>query len=194
MLLLLDNYDSFTYNLYDYLLSLGAQVHIARNDAISLATIQEMRPSGIVISPGPGRPADAGITMDLIAQCYRQVPMLGICLGHQAIGEWFGAKLVKSTYPMHGKTSLVRHQGDAIFQNVPATFEAMRYHSLELENIASTELLAIAETAEGTLMAIKHQQCPVYGIQFHPESILTPFGKQILGNWLNMVMHSKPIA
>ena len=186
MLLLLDNYDSFTYNLYDYLLQLHEEVLVFRNDEVDVNTIEQLQPKGIVISPGPKTPADAGITLQVVERFHRHIPILGICLGHQAIGTFFGAKLLQATYPMHGKTSLLQHNGDAIFKNVAASFHAMRYHSLYLSEIENTPLKVIATTHDNIPMAIKHQNFPLYGLQFHPESILTPSGLTLLKNWLTI--------
>lgn len=187
MLLLLDNYDSFTYNLYDYLSRLHADCRVVRNDQVSIADIEALQPTAIIISPGPKRPADAGITMELIRHFHQTIPILGICLGHQALGEFFGALLVKSPYPMHGKTSMVQHSGDILFNNIPNPFEVVRYHSLELDKLAATPLQTLATTQDGAIMAIKHPTLPLYGLQFHPESILTPQGFQLLANWVGMV-------
>ncbi|MCB0642499.1 MAG: aminodeoxychorismate/anthranilate synthase component II [Phaeodactylibacter sp.] len=186
-LLLIDNYDSFTYNLYDYLLQLGANCEVVRNDAITLAEIEAFAPTALVFSPGPERPAQAGILMDCIRQFHRSVPMLGVCLGHQALGEFFGAELVRAQKPMHGKTSLIKHQGHPLFASLPTSFEVMRYHSLILEAIPVEILEVLAVTEEGEVMAIAHRQFPLIGIQFHPESILSPHGLQILSNWLTFI-------
>jgi anthranilate synthase/aminodeoxychorismate synthase-like glutamine amidotransferase len=190
MILLLDNYDSFTYNLYDYFCRLQAEVRVITNDHYKLPEIVAMQPSALVISPGPGRPVDSGITMELVEYFHNKLPILGICLGHQALGEFFGAGLVKSPYPMHGKTSMVNHNGDVVFKGIPAQFEVMRYHSLELENLEGKYLQTIASTSEGTIMAMKHHTLPLYGLQFHPESILTPDGLKLLENWLGLVYYS----
>jgi anthranilate synthase/aminodeoxychorismate synthase-like glutamine amidotransferase len=186
LILLIDNYDSFTYNLYDYFCRLQAEVRVIRNDHYKLPDIIAMQPSALVISPGPGRPIDSGITMELIEYYHDKLPILGICLGHQALGEFFGARLIKSPYPMHGKTSLVHHEGNAIFADIPVQFEVMRYHSLELESLTGTPLQEIA-SADGTIMALKHNTLPLYGLQFHPESILTPDGLKLLENWLKLI-------
>ena len=182
MLLLLDNYDSFTYNLRDYLCQLNEEVTVVRNDQCTIADIEQMNPAAIVISPGPKRPLDAGITMELMRHFHDMKPILGICLGHQALGEFFGAKLVRSVEPVHGKTSMVQHNDDAIFEGIESPFEVMRYHSLELEGVKSP-LQILAKTGD-TIMAIKHETLPLYGLQFHPESILTPAGLKLLGNWV----------
>jgi len=188
MFLLLDNYDSFTYNLRDYLQQLNVEVAVFRNDEITVSEIETLQPAAIVISPGPKTPSEAGITMQVVAQFHQTVPMLGICLGFQAMGEFFGARLVKAAYPMHGKTSAVQHNGSALFNNIPNPFAAMRYHSLFLENIPAKTLEVIARTSDGVPMALRHKKYPVYGVQFHPESILTPHGLQLLRNWKEIVL------
>ncbi len=191
MLLLLDNYDSFTYNLYDYLLQLHSEVVVYRNDEISCAGIEKLNPQGIIISPGPKTPHEAGITMNMIAQFHNKIPMLGICLGHQALGMFFGAQLMQSDYPVHGKTSVIQHNNDALFQHINNPFEAMRYHSLYLTELAKTPLQIIATTNDNIPMAIKHETLPLYGLQFHPESILTPDGLTLLRNWMQLHHISK---
>ena len=185
-LLLIDNYDSFTYNLYDYFLQLGVDCVVFRNDAISIPEIDQLAPDAIVLSPGPERPAQAGISNEIIHYFHTSIPILGVCLGHQAIGEFFGAKLVKASRVMHGKTSEIYHQGHPIFTNLPLSFEVMRYHSLILEALPE-RLELLAQTEEGEIMALSHRNYPLIGIQFHPESILTPHGLQILSNWLNFI-------
>ena len=185
-ILLLDNYDSFTYNLYDYLLQAGADCLVVRNDALSLQEFERLDIDAAVFSPGPKRPADAGVMLPLIGAWYRQMPMLGICLGHQALGEFFGARLVKARVPVHGKTTPVLHSGHPLFEGVPMPFPVMRYHSLVLESLEQTPLENIARTAEGEIMALAHRSLPLMGVQFHPESILTEHGLQILKNWLHI--------
>ncbi len=185
MLVVIDNYDSFTYNLVQYLGELGAEVKVFRNDTISTADLERLNPQQIVISPGPGRPADAGISNEVIARLGNQIPILGVCLGHQCIGEVFGAKVVGAKSLMHGKTSLIYHQGDPLFQGVPCPFVATRYHSLIVEDLPET-LVTTAYTQAGEIMAIRHRDLPIYGVQFHPESILTEFGKTILKNFLEI--------
>lgn len=180
---LLDNFDSFTYNLYNYLLCLDAEVIIRRNTECTTQDIIQWNPDKIILSPGPKRPTDAGIMMDLIAYFYDKKPILGVCLGHQALGEFFGAKLVKAKEPMHGKTSKIYHSETDIFKNIPNPTEVMRYHSLILEDLPPT-LLPTATTTEGELMAFSHQSLPIFGVQFHPESILSPDGMSLLKNWL----------
>jgi anthranilate synthase/aminodeoxychorismate synthase-like glutamine amidotransferase len=183
MILLLDNYDSFTYNLADYLQQLHTKVVVHRNNEITVEEIAQLNPAAIVISPGPKTPHEAGITMQVVAQFHQTTPMLGICLGFQAMGEFFGAQLAKAAYPMHGKASAVRHNGSALFSNVPNPFPAMRYHSLFLQHINNEQIEVTAQTEDGVPMALQHKLYPLYGLQFHPESILTPNGLQILRNW-----------
>lgn len=185
-LLLLDNYDSFTYNLYDYFCRLNCRVTIRRNDEIALDDALFLQCDAIVLSPGPRRPIDAGITMQVISAYHLTKPILGICLGHQAIGEYFGAQLVHAQKPMHGKTSLIYHQGALLFKDISNPFEAMRYHSLVLHQLPDC-LQPIAHTADNELMAIQHCTLPIYGLQFHPESIMTPNGLMLLHNWLKLV-------
>ncbi|HYV92479.1 MAG TPA: aminodeoxychorismate/anthranilate synthase component II [Chitinophagales bacterium] len=185
MLLLIDNYDSFTYNLQDYFSQLGKPCEVIRNDEKSIEEIIVMNPEAIILSPGPETPSKAGIMMEVIKRFHRKIPVLGICLGHQGIGEFFGASLVRAEKIMHGKTSLVYHQHHPLFENVPSPFEAMRYHSLLLKNVESTSLQIIATTVDHEVMAIIHPQYKTCGIQFHPESILTSYGISILKNWLS---------
>ncbi|MFT7589060.1 MAG: anthranilate synthase/aminodeoxychorismate synthase-like glutamine amidotransferase [Limisphaerales bacterium] len=191
MILLIDNYDSFAYNLLDYFRQLDQEVIVKQHDRITLDEIEEMAPDGIVLSPGPRTPADAGIMMELIAHFHSTIPILGICLGHQAIGAFFGAKLVKGSAPVHGKTALVRHQGDAIFKELPNPLQVMRYHSLVLSALENTPLEIIGQTPEKVIMAIKHRTLPILGVQFHPESILTPQGLEMLSNWLPQLIVQK---
>ncbi|MGB9639523.1 MAG: anthranilate synthase component II [Anaerolineales bacterium] len=191
MLIVIDNYDSFTYNLVQYLGELKADIQVFRNDAITIEDLQELNPQQIVISPGPGTPAQAGITNDVIAQLGNEIPILGVCLGHQCIGEVFGAKVVRAAKPMHGKTSAIFHNDDPLFQGIPNPFLATRYHSLIVENIP-TCLTTIAFTESGEVMALRHNQFPIYGVQFHPESILTEYGKMLLENFLN-IFSVKPL-
>lgn len=186
-LLLLDNYDSFTYNLYDYLSQLGARCTVVRNDKISILELEKCHFDAVVLSPGPKRPQGAGILMDLIHHFYVKIPILGICLGMQAIGEYFGAKLVHASIPVHGKTSLVEHTQKDIFHGITQPTQVMRYHSLLLKNLPSC-LEPIAWTASNELMAIKHNTYPIWGVQFHPESILTLDGLAILENWLKVIV------
>ena len=187
MLLMIDNYDSFTYNLVQYFGELGRQVKVFRNDKISLQEIDALRPREIVISPGPGRPSDAGISLDLISGLKGRYPILGVCLGHQCIGEAFGAEIVRASHIMHGKTSRVYHNSRKLFRRIQNPFEATRYHSLIIKNESLPASLKItARTQDDEIMAISHRRYFVTGIQFHPESILTGCGKQILNNFLDM--------
>lgn len=189
-ILLLDNYDSFTYNLYDYLQQAGADCTVVRNDALELLAFEPGDFDGVVLSPGPKRPQDAGMMPLLIAAWHQRLPMLGICLGMQALGTFFGASLIKSDPPLHGKTSLVRHNGHPLFEGVPIVFSAMRYHSLALQSLRKTPLIGTAYTNDGTLMALAHRKLPLWGVQFHPESILTESGLQLIKNWVEYVRSS----
>ena len=186
MILVLDNYDSFTYNLVQYLGELGATVTVMRNDTVTLDEIESARPERIVISPGPGRPEDAGVTMDLIKRFGQRTPILGVCLGHQAIGAVFGGSVVRAAVPMHGKTSTIEHDGRGVFSGIAEPFVASRYHSLVVaETDLPAELEISARTKEdGTVMGLRHRTWPVHGVQFHPESILTGEGRRILRNFL----------
>ncbi|KRO62877.1 MAG: anthranilate synthase [Verrucomicrobia subdivision 6 bacterium BACL9 MAG-120507-bin52] len=187
MLLVIDNYDSFTYNLVQYFGELGADPQVKRNDAITPEEVEKMRPSKIVISPGPGTPADAGISMELIRRFGAKVPLLGVCLGHQCIGEVYGGKVVRAGRLMHGKTSPIQHDGRGVFAQLPNPFEATRYHSLIVEAESVPSCLEVsAKTAEGEIMGLRHRQNPVHGVQFHPESILSKEGKDLLANFLRM--------
>jgi len=186
MVLVIDNYDSFTYNLVQYLGELGAEVQVMRNDQVTIEEVVEARPDHIVISPGPGRPEDAGVTMSVIRACGRETPILGVCLGHQAIGAVFGGEVVRAGTPMHGKTSTIDHDGRGVFSGIAGPFIASRYHSLVVaEQGLPAELEVTARTADGEhIMGLRHREWPVHGVQFHPESILTGEGKTILGNFL----------
>jgi anthranilate synthase/aminodeoxychorismate synthase-like glutamine amidotransferase len=186
MLLLIDNYDSFTYNLVQYLGELGADVRVMRNDAVTVEDVVGARPERIVISPGPGRPEDAGVTMDVIRECGRETPILGVCLGHQAIGAVFGGTVVRAAAPVHGKTSTIDHDGRGVFTGIAGPFVASRYHSLVVAEAGlPAELEVTARTSDGAaIMGLRHREWPVHGVQFHPESILTGEGKTILGNFL----------
>lgn len=184
--LLLDNYDSFTYNLYDYLLQTGVECDVYRNDALSLAAFEQLDFQALVLSPGPKRPADAGLMLPLIRRYREQMPILGICLGHQALGESYGAQVVKARLPMHGKTSAIQHLEHPLFEGIPEFFEVMRYHSLLLDSLEGVPLRRIASSAENEIMALEHVTLPLLGVQFHPESILTEHGLQILKNWVKM--------
>ena len=185
MILMIDNYDSFTYNLVQYLGELGADVKVFRNDKITISDIKKLRPKKIVISPGPGRPEDAGLTPEVIREFAGELPILGVCLGHQAIGYVYGGRIIRARNLMHGKTSLIYHDRNDIFRGVPNPFEATRYHSLLVERESLPECLRItAWTKEKEIMGLKHKKFPLWGVQFHPESILTKAGKVILGNFL----------
>jgi anthranilate synthase/aminodeoxychorismate synthase-like glutamine amidotransferase len=185
MLLLIDNYDSFTYNLYQYLSELGAEVEVVRHDAVTLAEVESMAPERIVISPGPGTPQDAGISIDIIRRFAGRVPILGVCLGHQCIGEAFGGVVAGAGEIKHGKTSIISHKGKGVLRGLPNPFEAIRYHSLAIQREGFPECLeVIGESESGVIMAVRHRELPVAGVQFHPESILTPVGHDILRNFL----------
>ncbi len=187
MILVIDNYDSFTYNLAQYLGELGAEIKVFRNDKITLDEIEDLRPEKIIISPGPGYPVDAGISERLIKNFAGRIPILGVCLGHQAIGEVFGGRIRKAARLMHGKTSLIYHKGEGIFKGLKNPFEATRYHSLLVERRSVPDCLLItAETKEKEVMGLKHKRYEVYGVQFHPESILTKEGMKLLGNFLKI--------
>jgi para-aminobenzoate synthetase component 2 len=187
MLLVIDNYDSFTYNLFQYLGELGAEMQVYRNDKIDIESMERIDPAGIVISPGPGRPEDAGISRETIHHFAPRIPVLGVCLGHQCIGEVFGGNVIGAERIMHGKISSIRHSGTPIFKAVENPFEATRYHSLLVERSSLPGCLEItAETCEGEIMGLRHKEYPVHGVQFHPESILTGAGKQILKNFLSI--------
>jgi anthranilate synthase component 2 len=186
MLLLLDNYDSFTWNLAQYLGELGADLCVRRNDEISLDEMEAMRPARIVISPGPGRPEDAGITVDAIRRFGQHTPVLGVCLGHQGIGIAFGGTVVRAPQLMHGKVSSVSHDGRGVFRGVSQPFTAGRYHSLVVADPLPDPLEAAARTEDGTIMGVRHRQYPIHGVQFHPESVLTIAGRQVLKNFLEL--------
>jgi anthranilate synthase/aminodeoxychorismate synthase-like glutamine amidotransferase len=186
MILMIDNYDSFTYNLVQYLGQLGAEVQVFRNDRIGLEEIGDLAPEAIFLSPGPCSPKEAGITVEVIRTYHKRFPMLGVCLGHQAIGYAFGGNIVRAERLMHGKTSPIRSDGKTIYRGLPNPFVAGRYHSLIVEKSTIPDCLMVtAETEEGEIMGIRHREYPVEGIQFHPESILTPNGKRIIKNFLD---------
>jgi anthranilate synthase component 2 len=188
MLLLLDNYDSFTYNLYHYLGELGAEVQVRRNDAVTVSEALALRPEAIVISPGPCDPDRAGISLELVRAAADRCPILGVCLGHQAIAQAFGGRIVRAERVMHGKLSAVEHQGQGILRGLPSPFAATRYHSLVAEPDSLPACLEVtAQTADGVIMAIEHKELPVWGVQFHPESIETEHGHQLLRNFLERV-------
>jgi anthranilate synthase/aminodeoxychorismate synthase-like glutamine amidotransferase len=187
MLLVLDNYDSFTYNIVQYFGELGAELKIKRNDEITVEEIAAMKPERICISPGPCTPREAGISNEVIRVFGPQIPILGVCLGHQCIGDVFGGAVVRAERLMHGKTSPIIHDGKGVFAGLPSPFEATRYHSLIVRRDSVPETLEIsAETAEKEIMGLRHRQYPIHGVQFHPESILTPQGKQLLKNFLEL--------
>lgn len=183
MWILIDNYDSFTHILHHYLLQLNDDVRVFRNDEISLEEIIALDPERIIISPGPQTPLEAGITNDVIAHFVSEIPILGICLGHQALGIHFGATLHKALQPVHGNTASILHNQDELFDGIPQSFQAMRYHSLIIDNYDDTDIVPLALTKEHELMVFKHEFYPATGIQFHPESILTEYGLQLLRNW-----------
>jgi anthranilate synthase/aminodeoxychorismate synthase-like glutamine amidotransferase len=187
MLLVLDNYDSFTYNLVQYLGELGATMKVARNDKITVDEVERLEPEGIVISPGPGTPDDGGISLDLIRRFHSRTPILGVCLGHQSIGQAFGGTVARAQKQMHGKTSSIHHDGRGVFASLPQRFEATRYHSLVvLEESFPPELEISAKAEDGEIMGLRHRRFPVEGVQFHPESILTGQGKALLRNFLQL--------
>jgi anthranilate synthase/aminodeoxychorismate synthase-like glutamine amidotransferase len=183
--LVIDNYDSFTYNLVQYLEMLGAHCDVFLNDQITTASILAQKPSGVLLSPGPGTPDDAGVTLSAITALAGHVPIFGVCLGHQSIGQTYGAKIVRAPRLMHGKTSPIHHQGQGVFAGLPSPFSATRYHSLVIApETVPAELEVTARTAEGEIMGVRHRTLPVEGVQFHPESILTDQGIQLVDNWL----------
>jgi anthranilate synthase/aminodeoxychorismate synthase-like glutamine amidotransferase len=180
-----DNYDSFTYNLVQYVASLGAVCEVRLNDRISVAEIRELGPHGILLSPGPGTPDDAGVTLDVIRELSATTPVFGVCLGHQSIGQAFGGKVIRAPRLMHGKTSPIEHDQKGVFRGLPSPFQATRYHSLIVEESSLPSCLEVsARTKEGEIMALRHRTIPVEGVQFHPESILTEHGLALIENWL----------
>jgi anthranilate synthase/aminodeoxychorismate synthase-like glutamine amidotransferase len=194
MLLLIDNYDSFTYNLYQYLAELGAEVLVRRNDAISVDEAAALAPSHIVISPGPCTPREAGVSTALIRRLGPRVPTLGVCLGHQCIGEVFGGRVVRAPAPVHGKTAQIHHDGTGVLRGLASPFTATRYHSLIVERATLPAALSItAETADGLIMGLRHRTYPIHGVQFHPESILTSAGKDLLRNFLTRSSSHNPL-
>ena len=187
MLLMIDNYDSFTYNLVQYLGELGQDLKVYRNDKITIPEIEKMHPDRIVISPGPCTPKEAGISIEVIRQFTGKVPILGVCLGHQSIGEAFGGDVIRAPYLMHGKTSMIHHDGKTIFAGLSNPFEATRYHSLIVKRETLPSVLEVsAWTEDGIIMGVRHKQCKLEGVQFHPESILTGVGKDLLRNFLKL--------
>ncbi len=188
MLILIDNYDSFTWNLWHYLEELGASVDVHRNDTLSVDAVLDRNPDGIVLSPGPCTPNEAGICLDLVRKAAGRVPVLGVCLGHQAIGQAFGGRVVRARQVMHGKTSPIVHRGGTLFRGLPSPFTAARYHSLILERSSLPDCLQVhAETEDGIVMAIQHTELPLFGVQFHPESIASEQGHAVLQNFLSEV-------
>ncbi len=187
MFLLIDNYDSFTYNLFHFLGELGAEIEVLRNDALTAAEALAMNPQGIVLSPGPCDPDRAGICLDLVAAAAGKIPILGVCLGHQSIGQAFGGKVVRAPVCMHGKLSQVSHRGQGVFEGLPAPFAATRYHSLTIERESFPEVLEVtAETDDGVIMGLRHRELPIHGVQFHPESIASEHGHALLANFLRL--------
>ncbi len=184
MILVIDNFDSFTYNLVDYLNQLNITVEVQRNNAPLNELISD-KYTGLVLSPGPGVPVNAGYLMEILDYYHTKIPILGICLGHQAIGEFFGGRLIKAKKPMHGKNSFIFHDGDRLFDHLPPKFRIVRYNSLLCDNI-NTNLQTIASSDTGEVMALKHKELPIYGLQFHPEAVLTQYGLEILRNWKNI--------
>ncbi|MBI3977389.1 MAG: aminodeoxychorismate/anthranilate synthase component II [Chloroflexi bacterium] len=192
MLLLIDNYDSFTYNLYQYLAELGEEVVVRRNDKLTLAEAERLRPDRIVISPGPCTPREAGVSNAIIERLGPTIPTLGVCLGHQCIGHVFGGLVVRAPLVMHGKTSMIHHDGRGVFAGLSTPFEATRYHSLVIAPETVPDCLEVsARTEDGVIMGVRHREYPIEGVQFHPESILTRVGKDLLRNFLNMSMPAR---
>jgi anthranilate synthase/aminodeoxychorismate synthase-like glutamine amidotransferase len=187
MILVIDNYDSFTYNIVQQLGEFGADIQVVRNDQITLDGVRVLMPNQIVISPGPGDPDDSGVSLDVLRQLGETIPILGVCLGHQCIGQVYGGLVKRAPRLMHGKTSMVYHNGDPLFAGLPSPFEATRYHSLIVEEASLPDCLEVtAHTDDGIIMGLRHKQFPVYGVQFHPESILTRFGPRLLQNFLEL--------
>jgi anthranilate synthase/aminodeoxychorismate synthase-like glutamine amidotransferase len=185
MILVVDNYDSFTYNLVQYLGELGADVSVRRNDAVSVEEADSLKPAGILISPGPGRPEEAGVSLELIAKLGSRTPIFGVCLGHQSIAQHFGAAIVRADRLMHGRTSPIEHSGAGVFESLPSPLTATRYHSLIVDRATVPDELEItAWTEEGEIMGLRHRELPIEGVQFHPESFLTDHGHKLIQNWL----------
>ena len=193
MFVLIDNYDSFTYNLFHYLGELGAAVDVRRNDQVTVDEVMALHPQGIILSPGPCDPDRAGICLPLIEAASGKLPVLGVCLGHQAIGQVFGGKVVRGPVPMHGKLTAVHHRGDGIFQDIPTPFMATRYHSLVVARDSLPDCLDVtAETENGLIMGVAHKTLPIHGVQFHPESIASEHGHRLLGNFLRLAGLNTP--
>jgi anthranilate synthase component 2 len=187
-ILLLDNYDSFTYNLLHYLSELGKEVIVHRNDTVNVADVFAMKPEGIVISPGPGTPDDSGICLALVKEAAGKIPLLGVCLGHQTIGQVFGGKVIRAPHPMHGKVSAIKHTSKGVFKDIPSPFNATRYHSLVVEKATLPACLEItAETEDGIIMGLQHKEYNLHGVQFHPESIASEHGHHLLKNFIELL-------
>ena len=187
MFLMIDNYDSFVYNLTAYLNELGQETLVVRNDAITLEEIERLQPEGIIISPGPKNPTDCGICVDIVKHFAGQIPIFGVCLGHQVIGYAFGANIIKGKMPMHGKVTNITHSGEGVFTNLPKTYPVTRYHSLIIDtNTLPNELQIDAMSEDGAIMGVSHKRYPIYGVQFHPEAVLTHYGHELLNNFLNL--------
>lgn len=188
MFILIDNYDSFTYNIYHYLTELGVTLQVFRNDQITSAEVLALNPEGIVISPGPCSPNEAGICLDLIDQAKSTTPILGVCLGHQAIGQYFGGDVVRAPYVMHGKTSALHHDGSKLFRDIPSPYEATRYHSLIVDSATLPDCLTVtAKSDDALIMALEHKEYPIYGVQYHPESIASEHGHKLFENFIKIV-------
>jgi anthranilate synthase component 2 len=184
VILLLDNYDSFTYNLYQAVRALGADCRVIRNDAMSARALLALKPSGLILSPGPGRPEDAGVLVELIAKAPADLPTLGVCLGHQATAEAYGGKVIRAKHLMHGKTCVIRHDGKGVYAGLPSRLSVARYHSLVAAEPLPKELIATSRAEDGSLMGLRHVSRPLEGVQFHPESVATPLGARLLKNFL----------
>ncbi len=192
MILIIDNYDSFTYNLYQYIGEIYPEVKVMRNDSFTIEELKKLKIEGIIISPGPGRPENAGLSLEVISAFQEQAPILGICLGHQAIGYIYGGKIISAPEIMHGKTSIIKHNENELFQGIKNPLKIMRYHSLIVErDTVPEELIITAETEDGLIMAMKHKKYNVFGLQFHPESIFTEEGKKIISNFVEVVCNDK---
>ncbi|MBB3234662.1 anthranilate synthase component II [Phyllobacterium endophyticum] len=192
MILIIDNYDSFVFTVARYFTELGVEVQVLRNDAITAAEVEKLRPDAIVVSPGPCGPREAGHSMQIIERLSGQVPILGICLGHQCIGEVFGGKVVRAQEPMHGRSSAIDHDGTDIFKGLPSPFRAGRYHSLIVESVDGSDLSVTARSSAGEIMGLAHVSHPTFGVQFHPESVLTEYGHAMLGNFLRLSRAFRP--